>query len=133
LELPFGLTNALAYFVDLMNRVFKSALISLWLYLYSKTREEHVEHVRLLLKTLKEDTVYAKFKKYEFWLDEVHFVGHVVTKEGISVDLAMVKAILNGPRLTCVTQVQSFLGMVSCYRRIVEGFSKLSVPITKLL
>lgn len=96
LVLPFGLTNAHAFFMDLMNRVFKPFLNKFVLVfindilVYSKTREEHVNHVRTVLKTLEEHKLYAKLKKCEFLLEKVQFLGHIVTKDGISVDPAKV-------------------------------------------
>ena len=139
LVLPFGLTNAPAFFMDLMNRVFKPFLDQFVvvfiddILVYSKTRSEHANHLRMVLKTLDEHKLYAKLKKCEFWLEEVQFLGHIVGKDGISVDPAKVEAIVNWPRPTNVSEVRSFLGMAGYYRRFVEGFSKLALPITKLL
>jgi len=87
----------------------------------------------MVLKTLEEHKLYAKLKKYEFWLEEVQFLGYIVAKDGISVGLAKIEAILNWPRPTNVFEVRSFLGMAGYYRRFVEGFSKLALPITRLL
>jgi len=86
--------------------------------IYFKTKEEHAKHLRLVLKTLEEHKLYAKFKKCEFWLEKVHFLGHLVTKETVSMDLAKVEAILNWPEPTCVTEVQGFLGMARYYKKI---------------
>ena len=91
--MPFGLTNAPAAFMDLMNRVFRKYLDKFVIVfiddilIYSKSPEEHEEHLRLALQTLKEHQLYAKFSKCEFWLRKVHFLGHVVSAEGISVTL----------------------------------------------
>ena len=87
----------------------------------------------MVLKTLEEHKLYAKLKKCEFWLEEVQFLGHIVTKDGISVDPAKIEAIVNWPRPANVSEVRSFLGMAGYYRRFIEGFSKLALPITKLL
>ena len=100
---------------------------------YSKTRKEHANHMRMVLKTLEEHKLYAKLKKCKFWLERVQFLGHIVTKDGISVDPAKVEAIVNWPRPTNVSEVRSFLGIAGYYRRFVEGFSKIALPITKLL
>ena len=90
--MPFGLTNAPAAFMELMNRVFRPYLDKFVLVLiddiliYSKARNEHADHLRMVLQTLREHQLYGKLNKCEFWLDEVMFWGHVVTKEGIKVD-----------------------------------------------
>jgi len=92
LVLPFGLTNAPAYFMDLMNRVFRTFLdkfVVLFIddiLIYSKSKEDHREHLGIILKTLTEHKLYAKLKKCEFWMEKVHFLGHVISAEGISVD-----------------------------------------------
>ena len=86
-----------------------------------------------MLKTLEEHKLSVKFKKCEFWLEKVDFLGHMVSQEGISVDPTKIEAIVNWLRPTNVSEVRSFLGMAGYYRRFVEGFSKLAMPITKLL
>jgi len=100
---------------------------------YSKTKEEHADHLRVVLKTLEEHKLYAEVEKSEFWLKKVHVLGHVVSEKGISVDLAKVEVIVSWPRPTNVSKVRSFLGMASYYRRFAGGFYKLAMPITKLL
>lgn len=85
------------------------------------------------MRTLEEHKLYAKLKKFEFWLNKVHFLGHVVTKDGILVDPARVEAIVNWPRLATVTEVWHFMGMAGYYRICVEGFSKLAFIITRLI
>jgi len=101
LVLPFGLTNAPTFFMDLMNRVFRPFLDKFVvvfidnILVYSKTREEHANHLRIVLKTLAEHKLYAKLKKCEFWLERVQFLGHIVTKDGISVDPTKVETIVN--------------------------------------
>ena len=97
--MSFGLTNAPAVFMDLMNRVFCSFLDKFIVVfiddvlVYSKSIEEHREHLRMVLQTLREHQLYANFSKYEFWLEEVVFLGHVVTAEGIQVDPKKIEAI----------------------------------------
>ena len=136
--MPFGLTNAPAAFMDLMNRVFKPYLDQFVvvfiddILVYSKSREEHERHLSILLQTLIDKRLYAKLKKCEFWLDRVSFLGHVVTKDGISVDPGKVDAVSNWRRPTSVTEIRSFLGLASYYRRFIEGFSKIALPLTSL-
>ena len=138
LVMPFGLTNAPAAFMDLMNRVFKEFLDKFVIVfiddilVYSKSHEEHKEHLRVVLRILKEKKLYAKFKKCEFWLEQVTFLGHVVSKDGILVDPGKVEAVSNWPRPTTVSEVRSFLGLAGYYRRFVEGFSKIATPLTML-
>ena len=134
----FRLTNALATFMDLMNRVFKEFLDKFVIVfiddilIYSKTKVEHEEHLRITLWTLEEHKIYANFLKCEFWLDKVHFLGHVVSKDGVSVDPAKIEAVSKWPAPTNVTEIRSFLGLASYYRRFVEGFSSLAAPLTAL-
>ena len=76
--------------------------------------------------------MYTKFSKCEFWLPQVAFLGHIVGKDGILVDPSKIEAVKNWPRPMSVSDVQSFLGLASYYRRFMEGFSKIAVPLTKL-
>ncbi|XP_073064039.1 uncharacterized protein [Primulina eburnea] len=133
----FGLTNAPAAFMDLMNRVFKPFLdrfIVVFIddiLVYSPRKEDHEEHLRLTLQTLREKELYAKFKKCEFWLSSVSFLGHVRSKAGVSVDPEKVEAILDWPTPKNVTNIRSYLGLAGYYRKFVEGFSSLSVLCEK--
>ncbi|GJT47862.1 putative nucleotidyltransferase, ribonuclease H [Tanacetum coccineum] len=139
LVMPFGLTNAPAVFMDLMNRVFHEFLDKFVIVfiddilVFSKSKEEHKEHLRTVLQILRQEKLYAKFSKCEFWLSKVAFLGHIVSAEGITMDPAKVEAITKWPRPTSVTKVRSFLGLAGYYRRFVEGFSRLALPLTKLM
>ncbi|GKD34960.1 putative nucleotidyltransferase, ribonuclease H, partial [Tanacetum coccineum] len=139
LVMPFGLTNAPAVFMDLMNRVFHEFLDKFVIVfiddilVFSKSKEEHEEHLRTVLQILRQEKLYAKFSKCEFWLSKVAFLGHIVSAEGITMDPAKVEAITKWPRPTSVTEVRSFLGLAGYYRRFVEGFSRLALPLTKLM
>ncbi|KAH9778034.1 Endonuclease [Citrus sinensis] len=138
LVMPFGLTNALAAFMDLMNRIFQPYLDQFVIVfiddilIYSKNKEEHETHLRIVLETLRENKLYGKFKKCEFWLDRVMFLGHIVTKDGISADPAKVEVIVNWERPSSVTEVRSFLGLAGYYRRFVKEFSSIAAPLTNL-
>ncbi|KAL9265864.1 Retrovirus-related Pol polyprotein from transposon 17.6-like protein, partial [Drosera capensis] len=120
--MPFGLTNAPAVFMDLMNRVFKPYLDHFVvvfiddILVYSRDHREHEEHLRTTLKTLRENELYAKFKKCEFWLTEVAFLGHVISGEGVKVDPKKIEAVTEWSRPSNVTEVRSFLGLAGYYR-----------------
>ncbi|KAD6453055.1 hypothetical protein E3N88_07760 [Mikania micrantha] len=137
--MPFGLTNAPAVFMDLMNRVFHDFLDKFVIVfiddilVYSKSKKEHEEHLRAVLEILRQKKLYAKFSKCDFWLDKVAFLGHVISAEGIMMDPAKVEAITKWPVPTSVTEIRSFLGLAGYYRRFVEGFSKIVLPLTQLL
>jgi hypothetical protein len=100
---------------------------------FSKTEEERVEHLSLVLQKIREHKLYAKRSKCEFWLKEVSFLGHVVSNGGISVDPGKVRDVLNWKPPTDVGEIRSFLGLARYYRRFIEGFSKLAKPMTALL
>nr|GFA92841.1 putative reverse transcriptase [Tanacetum cinerariifolium] len=100
---------------------------------FSKSKKEHEDHLRTVLQTLRQEKLYAKFSKCEFWLSSVAFLGHIVSAEGIMMDPAKVEAITKWPRPTSVTEVRSFLGLAGYCRRFVEGFSRLALPLTKLM
>uniref|UniRef100_A0A2N9GWU7 RNA-directed DNA polymerase n=1 Tax=Fagus sylvatica TaxID=28930 RepID=A0A2N9GWU7_FAGSY len=138
LVMPFGLTNAPAVFMDLMNRVFHEYLDRFVIVfiddilVYSKSLEEHEDHLRIVLQILRDKKLYAKLKKCEFWLNQVVFLGHVVSKDGITVDPSKIEAVVNWDRPTNVSEVRSFLGLAGYYRRFVEGFSRIAAPLTHL-
>ncbi|KAL5577792.1 hypothetical protein UlMin_019491 [Ulmus minor] len=98
----------------------------------AESQEEHAKHLRMVLRTLVEHRLYAKFSKYEFWLESVQFLGHVISKDGLSVDPAKIEAVSRWAAPTSVTEIRSFLGLVGYYRRFVEGFSTLAAPLTAL-
>nr|XP_027109274.1 uncharacterized protein LOC113729149 [Coffea arabica] len=136
--MPFGLTSAPAAFMDLMQRVFKKYLDQFVvvfiddILIYSKTREEHVKHLELVLQILREHKLYAKFSKCEFWLEEISFLGHKVSEEGIAVDPAKVEAVMLWKQPETPTEVRSFLGLAGYYRRFIKDFSKIVGPMTEL-
>jgi hypothetical protein len=136
--MPFGLTNAPAMFMDLMNRVFRPYLDQYVvvfiddILVYSNSHLEHEQHLRVVLQTLRENQLYAKLDKCEFWLKEVVFLGHVISAEGIFVDPRKVDAVLKWERPTNVKEIRSFLGLAGYYQRFIEGFSTIASPLTKL-
>jgi hypothetical protein len=137
--MSFGLTNAPAYFMNLMNKVFMEYLDRFVvvfiddILIYSKNDSNHEEHLRLVLQKLRDNKLYAKYSKCEFWIDEVPFLGHVISNGGISVDPAKVKEIMAWSIPSTVTEVRSFLGLAGYYQRFIEEFSKIAKPMTSLL
>ena len=137
--MSFGLTNAHAYFMYLMNKVFMEYLDKFIvvfiddILIYSKNEEEHEEHLRLVLQKLREHQLYAKFSKCDFWLKEVSFLGHVITDGGISVDPGKVNDVLKWEPPQTVKEIRSFLGLAGYYRQFIEGFSKIAKPLMSLL
>ncbi|WVZ63483.1 LOW QUALITY PROTEIN: hypothetical protein U9M48_013110, partial [Paspalum notatum var. saurae] len=135
----FGLTNAPAYFMQLMNSVFMDYLDKFVvvfiddILIYSKTEAEHEEHLRLVLQILREHKLYAKFSKCKFWIDEVRFLGHVVSKGGIAVHPNKVSTVTNWKVSEIPKEVRGFLGLAGYYRRFIENFSKIAKPMTSLL
>ncbi|XP_073033906.1 uncharacterized protein [Primulina eburnea] len=136
--MSFGLTNAPAAFMDLMNRVFKPFLdrfIVVFIddiLVYSSNEKGHEKHLLLALKTLTEKELYAKFKKCEFCLKSISFLGHVISETGVEVDPKKVEAITELPKPKNAKDIRSFLGLVGYYRKFVEGFSSIAIPLTKL-
>jgi hypothetical protein len=137
--MSFGLTNAPPYFMYLMNKVFMEYLDKFIvvfiddILVFSKTMEEHEEHLRLVLEKLRSNQLYAKFSKCEFWLTEVDFIGHVISAGGVSVDPGKVKDVLNWMSPATVSDIRSFLGLAGYYSRFIKDFSKIAKPMTKLL
>ena len=135
--MPFGLTNAPTVFMDLMNRVCKPYLDKFVIVfiddilIYSKSKKEHKEHLRLILELLRQEKLYAKFSKGEFWIPTVQFLGHVIDSQGVHVDPAKIEAINEWAAPTTPMEVCQFLGLAGYYRRFIEGFSKIAKPLTK--
>jgi hypothetical protein len=137
--MSFGVTNAPAYFMYLMNKVFMEYLDKFFVVfiddirIFSRMMEEFEEHLRLVLEKLRSNQLYAKFSKCEFWLTEVAFLGHVIFAGGVSVDPGKVKDVLNWMPPTTTSEIWSFLGLAGYYRRFIKDFSKIAKPMTKLL
>ncbi|GKA71443.1 putative reverse transcriptase domain-containing protein [Tanacetum coccineum] len=136
--MPFGLTNAPAVFMDLMNRVCKPYLDKFVIVfiddilIYSKNKQEHEEHLKLILELLKKEELYAKFSKCEFWIPKVQFLGHVIDNQGIHVDPTKIESIKDWASPKSPTEIRQFLGLAGYYRRFIKGFSKIAKPMTKL-
>ncbi|CAL9086561.1 unnamed protein product [Musa textilis] len=136
--MPFGLTNAPAAFMDLMNRVFHPYLDKFVIVfiddilIYSKSMAEHEYHLKTVLEVLRQEKLYAKLSKCNFWLNEIMFLGHVISSAGISVDPHKIEAVTKWKRPSNVSEIRSFLGLAGYYRRFVEGFSKIAAPLTRL-
>jgi hypothetical protein len=137
--MSFGLTNAPTYLMYSMNEVFMEYLDKFVvvfiddILIFSKNEEEHDKHLRLVLQKLRENQLYAKLNKFEFWLKEVSFLGHIISEGGIYVDPSKVKDVLSCNTPQNVSDIRNFLGLAGYYRRFIEGFSKISKPMTELL
>nr|GEY78760.1 putative reverse transcriptase domain-containing protein [Tanacetum cinerariifolium] len=136
--MPFGLTNAPAVFIDLMNRVCKPYLDKFVIVfiddilIYSKDEKEHEEYLKAILELLKEERLYAKFSKCEFWISKVQFLGHVIDSRGIHVDPAKIESIKDWASSKTPTEICQFLGLAGYYRRFIEVFSKIAKSMMKL-
>ena len=135
---PFGLTNAPSIFMCLMNGVFHSYLdIFVLVFLddilvYSKSLEEHEEHLWLVLQCLRDNQLYANAANCDFFQSEIHYLGHVISGECISIDLVKIQAIVDWPTPTTVSEIRSFMGLAGYYRRFIQNFSRIAHPITSL-
>ena len=137
--MSFGLTNAPAYFMNLMNKVFMDELDKFIvvfiddILIYSKSVQKHEQHLWVVLEKLRVHKLYAKFSKCEFWLEKVAFFRHILTVEGVAVDPEKVEAVFNWQQPTNVSEIRNFFGLAGYYRRFIEGFSKIVRPMTELL
>jgi hypothetical protein len=135
----FGLTNAPTYFMNMMNKVFMDELDKCVvvfidnILVFSKTTEEHEEHLRIVLGKLRQQQLCAKFSKCEFWMREVAFLGHVLSAEGEVIDPSKIEAVSKWQSPNSVKEIRSFLGLGGYYRRFIENFSKIAKPMTELL
>jgi hypothetical protein len=122
-----------------MNKVFMDYLDKFvvvfidQIFIFSKNEEEHDQHLRMVLQKLRENQLYAKLNMCEFLLKEVSFLGHVISKGGISVDPTKVKVVLSCNTPQNILDIISFLGLAGYYRRFIEGFSKIFMPMIEFL
>ena len=139
LVMPFGLTNAPSTFMRLMNHVLRAFIgrfVVVYfddILIYSKNLEEHVVHLKSVLDVLRKEKLFANLKKCTFCTDKLVFLGFVVSAKGIEVDEEKVKAIQEWPSPTTISQVRSFHGLASFYRRFVRDFSSLAAPLTEVI
>lgn len=138
LVLPFGLTNAPGTFMHLMHQSFRKHLDDFVLVflddilIYSKTLEEHEQHVRQVLEVLRKEKLYAKESKCEFFRTEVEFLGHMVGRDGVRMMEDKVKAVADWPEPKNVRDVRAFLGTTGYYRKFVKDFSRIASPLSEL-
>jgi hypothetical protein len=137
--MSFGLTNALVYFMYLMNKVFMEYLDKVVIMfideilVYSSCEEEHEERLHLVLQKLQGRRLYAKLSKCEFRLKQVAFLGHIISKGGISMDPSKIQDVLSWNAPMSVGNIRSFPRLADYYRRFIKGFSKITEPMTELL
>ena len=93
---------------------------------YSKNKEEHEEHLHVVLQVLREHQLYAKFSKWKFYKPQIHYLGHIISEIGIVVDSKNIKAIEDWPTPTSVTNIRSFFGLARYYRKFIENFSRIA-------
>ncbi|GJY19153.1 putative reverse transcriptase domain-containing protein [Tanacetum coccineum] len=136
--MPFGLTNAPAVFMDLMNRVCNPYLDKFVIVfiddilIYSHNKEEHANHLRIILELLKKEKLYAKFSKCDFWIRIVQFLGHLFDSQGLHVDPTKIEAVKNWASPTTPMEVRQFLGLAGYYRRFIKDFLKIAKSLTEL-
>ncbi|GJR35822.1 putative reverse transcriptase domain-containing protein [Tanacetum coccineum] len=130
--MPFGLTNTPAVFMDLMNRVCKPYLDKFIIVsiddilIYSHNKEEHANHLRIILELLKKEKLYAKFSKCDFWIRIMQFLGHLIDSQGLHVDPAKIEAVKNRASPTTPIEIPQFLGLAGYYQRFIKHFSKIA-------
>ncbi|GJT86191.1 putative reverse transcriptase domain-containing protein [Tanacetum coccineum] len=136
--MPFGLTNAPAVFMDLMNHVCKPYLDKFVIVfiddilIYSRNKEEHANHLRIILELLKKEKLYAKFSKSDFWIRIVQFLGYLIDSQRLYVDPAKIKAVKNWTSPTTPIEIRQFLGLAGYYQRFIKDFLKIAKSLTEL-
>jgi len=137
--MPFGLTNAPATFQAIMNELFCPYLRKFMLVffddilIYSKTWKEHLQHLEQVLVVLEEHQFYAKKSKCTFGKEEVEYLRHIISKEGVKVDPNKIKAIREWPKPVNISKLRGFLGLTGYYRRFIKNYAHVTAPLTNLL
>ncbi|WMV18658.1 hypothetical protein MTR67_012043 [Solanum verrucosum] len=138
LVMSFGLTNSPMAFMDLMNKVFRNLDMFVIVFvddllIYLRSKDEHIDHLRIVLQILKDEQLFAKFSRYKFWLRSITFHGYIILSKGIEVDPKKMDVVKNWPRPLSSSNIISFLDLTGYYRRFVEGFSSIASPLTALI
>ena len=136
--IPFRLTIAPTNFMCMMNNIFSKYLDKFVLVfiddilVYSKSKEEHKENLRIVLRVLRQHQLYTKFSKCDFYKPQIQYLGHIISKKGLDVDSEKIKVIEDWPIHTSVTDIRSFLGLAGYYCNFIENFSRISCPMIAL-
>ena len=136
--MPFELTNSLTAFMNLMHPVFKSYLDQFVvvfidkILIYSKTKEEHERHLRMVLQTLREHQLFIKFSKWEYWLEKVLFLNHIISKDGLTIDSTKVETMAKWKQPENSNEICNFLDLSGYYCRFIKIFSRITGPLTDL-
>ncbi|XP_073279504.1 uncharacterized protein [Primulina huaijiensis] len=137
-EVEFAIDLMSAIFMDLMNHMFQPYLdqfVILFIddiFIYSKDQQEHSQHLRTFLQVLRSHKLFAKFNNCEFWLEKVAFLGHIISSSGIEVDPSKVAAVKEWIEPRNASEIRSFLVLTGYYRKFIQGFSSIAVPLTSL-
>jgi hypothetical protein len=142
--MPFGLTNSPSIFQGIMNEVFKPFLRKFVLVffhffffndilIYSKTVEEHGDHLKKVLLVLQSYQLYAKKSKYRFGVNEIGYLGHFISKQGVRTDPSKIEAMSNWSPLTTIKSLKGFLGLTGYYQKFIRGCGVIAAPLTTLV
>ncbi|XP_035551732.1 uncharacterized protein LOC118349895 [Juglans regia] len=139
LVMPFGLTNAPSTFMRVMTqalRPFMGKFLVVYfddIFVYNRTKEQHLDHLTQVCSTLRETNLYANVKKCSFFTDRVVFLGFIVSSTGVSADPTKIQAIVGWPEPKTIHDVRSFHGLATFYRRFIQGFNTIMAPITECM
>jgi hypothetical protein len=138
LVMPFGLKNALATFMRMMDDIlqpFTNTFVVVYLddfLIYNKSWEEHLQHIEQVMHTLRQNKLYANLEKCSFSMDRVHYLGYIVYQHGLHVDPTKIQVIRDCPTPTTLTELRSFLGLSNFYHRFVLGFSHIAWALSQI-